>query len=93
VLVKMPFNKSVVYKTDIAYDDWTSNMYDDLEDYIKSQKFLVEDRILSGNNANNKKFTIDKDVVIKMLRNSKDNGLLLGERRDNDYVFCNLKMT
>ena len=94
ILLKMPFSKTFVIKTDTISEDWHNNLYDDLEDYVKKQKFLTDNhKILVLNDDNSRRNTFSENSTIKILRDSTDNGLIMKPKTDGDYVFCNFTMT
>jgi len=46
IMVKMPFNKTFVYKTDTLNDNWQNIFSEDISTLIRKQKFLVEKKVL-----------------------------------------------
>lgn len=75
-------------------DDWTTIFSDDVAKYVKKQQFVYEDnQLLSTNDEKSSKFSFGKNSSIKMLRSSRDNGLVLSEETDHyENVYFNFNM-
>lgn len=94
IMVKMPFTKSLVYRTDTLNDDWENIFSSDLAEYVRKQAFLVDGRVLRMKNDKSQRYLFDRNMSISMLRDSGDSGMLLGTTSHPDEdVFWNFTMT